>query len=328
MSDNNIKVSSTAKTVSNATTKRQEEELAAAKKKQQEANKQADAAKKAASTSSSSTAKKSTTTSTSTSSTSSKSSKSNAALEKQVEDLAADAVGGAVTALASSKTGGFLKGLIIGLLVGALAAGLVCFTLQDQLFGKVKTVKESADAVLDETFLGYTDVDFQNAVLGEATQHQELIVMEQPLEISSTITKAGLGNLSIFSKVKNVIYAGTGVYTVNLQNVKANNIAVDNTAKTVTVTVPHATLQYINPDYESMQFEDTEKGLLAFGDLSLTVEQQNELEKSVQTAMRERLEQDDLTTKADEFAQMKTWETFQPLVSAVSPQYKVVITFA
>ncbi|WP_321973688.1 hypothetical protein [Paratractidigestivibacter sp.] len=63
-----------------------------------------------------------------------------------------------------------------------------------------------------------------------------------------------------------------------------------------TVTIPHATQQYVNPDYGSMQFEDTQKGLLAFGDLALA-------------------------------AELKTWEMFQPPITAVSSEYKVETAF-
>ena len=205
--------------------------------------------------------------------------------------------------------------------------GILGFSFKDQIFGKVASTKEGADALLDEGLLGYTAADFQNAILGAATQHQELVVMEQPLEISTTITKAGLGNLNIFSKIKTVTYYGTGVYTVDLKNIDKDHIKVDTDAKTVTVIIPHAVLQYVNPDLSKTEFEDTEKGLLAFGDLSLTTEQQNQLSQSVTAAMKERLEEDDLFKQADEYATMKTWEIFQPLITAVSSEYKVVMQF-
>ena len=303
--NDDFKVNAKATKVSNEKTKQQEAELAAAKKRKAEV--EAKATKKVE-----------------TKATSTKTESSNSSLSS--EDLL-KASTSIVNSLGKKKSKGFLSGLLIGLIVGALITGILGFSFKDQIFGKVASTKEGADALLDEGLLGYTAADFQNAILGAATQHQELVVMEQPLEISTTITKAGLGNLNIFSKIKTVTYYGTGVYTVDLKNIDKDHIKVDTDAKTVTVIIPHAVLQYVNPDLSKTEFEDTEKGLLAFGDLSLTTEQQNQLSQSVTAAMKERLEEDDLFKQADEYATMKTWEIFQPLITAVSSEYKVVMQF-
>ena len=303
--NDDFKVNAKATKVSNEKTKQQEAELAAAKKRKAEV--EAKATKKVE-----------------TKATSTKTESSNSSLSS--EDLL-KASTSIVNSLGKKKSKGFLSGLLIGLIVGALITGILGFSFKDQIFGKVASTKEGADALLDEGLLGYTAADFQDAILGAATQHQELVVMEQPLEISTTITKAGLGNLNIFSKIKTVTYYGTGVYTVDLKNIDKDHIKVDTDAKTVTVIIPHAVLQYVNPDLSKTEFEDTEKGLLAFGDLSLTTEQQNQLSQSVTAAMKERLEEDDLFKQADEYATMKTWEIFQPLITAVSSEYKVVMQF-
>lgn len=234
---------------------------------------------------------------------------------------AAVALAGA--ALGGKKSKGFFAGLVVGLIIGALAMNFI----GGMLSAPAQVAKDEADKIIEETFIGYTAADFKNAVLGEAAQHQELIVMEQPLEIATTISKSGFANLSVFSKTKNVTYSGSGVYTVDLKHLDADHIDVDEDNKIVYISVPHSVLQYVILDPDKMQFEDTEKGLLSFGDLSMTTEQQNELEKAAKAAMNERLQEKDLFKKADEFAEMKCWSTFQPLVSAISAEYKVEIQF-
>ena len=102
---------------------------------------------------------------------------------------------------------------------------------------------------------------------------------------------------------------------------------IDEENKIVKIYINHAVLQYTNIDYDNMKFEDTEKGLLSFGDISLTMEQQNTLEKSVIDSMNDTLTKSSIMNQADEFAKMKTWEIFQPLVSAVSQEYIVEIEF-
>ncbi|MCQ2553659.1 MAG: DUF4230 domain-containing protein [Clostridia bacterium] len=236
---------------------------------------------------------------------------------------ASAAVALAGAALGGKKSKGFFAGLVIGLILGALVMNI----FSGMMATPVQVAKDEADKIIEEKLTGYTAVDFKNAVLGEAKQHQELIVLEQPLEIATTISKSGFANLAVFSKTKNITFAGSGVYTVDLKNLDSKHIDVDEEGKVVYITVPHAALQYVILDPDKMEFEDTEKGLLSFGDLALTTEQQNELEKAAKAAMNERLQEADLFKKADEFAEMKCWATFQPLVSAVSPEYKVEIKF-
>ena len=225
-------------------------------------------------------------------------------------------------------TFGFFKGLIIGAIVGFLLATVLGFSgIGDKLFDTLNSSKENADQLIDEHFFSYTALDFQDAILGEASKKQELIVMEQPVKVSTTVTKSGLGNLEIFSKVKNIAYNGTGVYTVDMSKINKDHIDVDLDNKKVTVYIPHAILQYVNLDLENVEFEDTEKGLLAFGDLALTTEQVNEIEQSVKNSMHEELDTKELYEKADEFAKMSTWQMFQPLVSAVSSEFIVDMEF-
>jgi len=246
------------------------------------------------------------------------------------------AAGGALAATAakaSKSKFNFLKGLLIGLVVGLLVGGgFVWYKMRKPVqipavAGTVEQVEDHDLTIDNDNILGYTAADFENAVLGAASEHQELIVMEQPLSIETTITQAGLGNLAIFSKMKSIIYSGTGVYTVDLSQIDQDHINVNETDKIITIYIPHTVLQYIVPDLKSAQFNDTEKGMLSFGDIKLTPEEQNELEIAVENAMRERLDMDDMYEAADRFAALQTWEIFQPLVSAVSPEFIVEMEF-
>ena len=256
------------------------------------------------------------------------------AAAKQKEELIGAGLALAGTALAGAGGGGkksfgsFLKGLLLGIVIGAIGFWFLMPRPAAPAPAPTPVPIEDAEVTIDnDGVLGYTAADFQNAVLGAATEHQELIVMEQPLSISTTITKAGLGNFPIFSKMKDVTYYGTGVYTVDLSGMDNDRIIVDEDTYTVTIRIPHAVLQYVNPELASMEFEYTEKGFLAFGDIKLTAEETNQLETSVYDAMRERLDSQDLYDEADRFAKLKTWEIFQPLVTAVSPMFKVETDF-
>ena len=172
--------------------------------------------------------------------------------------------------------------------------------------------------------MGYNEIDFQNALLGDPVAKQELIVMEQPVEVESQISQA-LANISLFQKTKVIHSVGTGVYTVDMSRVSSDKIAVDMDARTVTVTIPHAALQYINIDPTKTEFEDTQNAILAFGELKMTLEQEELLDISIQEAMREELETDAQFAMADEYAKAQVYEVFYPLISAISDEFALDI---
>jgi hypothetical protein len=68
-------------------------------------------------------------------------------------------------------------------------------------------------------------------------------------------------------------------------------VTISRIQQTVTVTIPAAMLKYVNIDTAATTFEETEHALLAFGDIKLSQEQQQELNVSIETAMREKLEE-------------------------------------
>ena len=233
------------------------------------------------------------------------------------------------TEIVVRERGSFWKGLAVGAVIGIVVTLLVGKALVDRYMDiSLPTNTESEVAqIIEEHFAGYTALDFEEAIMGAAKESQELIVMEQPMQLTTTITKSGLGDLSIFMKTKNITYYGTGIYTVDLAGVKGDSISVDNDKKTVTITIPHADLKTVDPDYDKIEFEDTELGMFAIFDLTLTAEQQNEIEKSVMEDMAKMLTEDQYMKQADQLATKQAWDTFQPLISAVAPDYRLEIQF-
>ena len=219
-------------------------------------------------------------------------------------------------------------GLATGLIIGFCGPKLISNNQKKPEVTAVEEPAESHDVILEDNgILGYTAADFKDAVAGKATKQKQLVVMEQDLHETTTFTQAGLANLSIFSMYKDVTYYATGVYTVDLQNIDQYHITVDDDTKTVTILIPHAVLQYVTPDLSKTEFEDTSKGDLAFGDIELTAEEQNQLEQSVINTMTDTFNEETYTTLADKYAKLSTWEIFQPIVSSVSPEYKADMKF-
>jgi hypothetical protein len=172
--------------------------------------------------------------------------------------------------------------------------------------------------------LGYTAIDFQEAILGETRTMTEVVVLEQDVSVDTTITNA-LANLSIFQKTKVIHSFGTGVYTVDLSALTEDAVTISRIQQTVTVTIPAATLKYVNIDTAATTFEETEHALLAFGDIKLTQEQQQELNVSIEAAMREKLENQENINAANEAAKTTVAQLLAPYVSSVSEDYTVVV---
>jgi len=183
-----------------------------------------------------------------------------------------------------------------------------------------------AELLPDET-MGYVELDFADAILGETRDKKQLVVMEQDVQVDSTISQA-LANLAIFAKTKVVHSYGTGAYAVDMTKITERSIVVDEARKLVTVKIPLAELYFVSIDVSKTTFEDTEKAFLAFGDVKLTQEQQKILETSIDEAMRAKLSDPALLSQADVKARDKLYEIFRPLVRAVSDAYSLEIALA
>ena len=237
--------------------------------------------------------------------------------EKKTESTssAADAISGIAKSGKSSK----LKTIIIAVVavIALVAGGGSLSGLLD--IGGIFGTSEKDDV------MGYTTIDFQQAVLGEAREKQELIVLEQDVQVDTEISSA-MANIDLFKKTKMIHTYGTGVYTVDMSQIDEAKVTVDETERTVTIIIPHTVLQYINVDSSKTEFEETE-ALIPIGDLKLTTEQQNVVDQAIEEAMREELEAEAQLAKADEVALLKVAEVYQPIVSAVSDEFLVIVTF-
>ena len=222
----------------------------------------------------------------------------------------------------SSKTVVFA---VIGLAIVALLLFIAWPRLSVLLFPEPEAT--TAVELSESAIMGNTTAEIGDAILGEARQKQELVVWEQDVQVDSEISQA-LANLAVFSKTKTVRSFGTGVYTVDMGQIDESSIAVDEQARTVTMTIPHAQLQYITKDLEKTEFEDTQHAILGFGDVKLTQEQQNLLERSIEDAMRVELESDACFQDADSAALLVVYDVYQPLVAQIDNTYTLEVKFA
>ena len=305
----NFKVDSNVKRVENEKSKKQEEEFQNLKKKEEEDKLKAEKKRE------------------------------DARLEKEQEaenlkkaqetkkldsnELAATLVKGGVTLLSNMLAKKMKKWMIFICIGIVIIIGIL-------LFPRIYRFFNPPQEPVYSTYLGETDgiinhsMEIRSVILGEAREKQDLIVMEQDVEVETKL-ETSLANLEIFKKTKNMISCGTGVYTVDMSKISDDTIVVDNENMKVTIIIPHTVLQYTNIDPSKTKFQDTQKGLLALGDLKLTPEEQNMVNESIVNSMKTELNSEDLFKKTDEIAILKVREIFQPLVSAISEEFIVEV---
>ncbi len=185
----------------------------------------------------------------------------------------------------------------------------------------------SLDPLDDKGKLVVTELDIKNAILGEAREDSMLVVYEQDIKQEFTLTRSFL-NWEVFTKTKTARMFGTGYYAVDLSKLEAENIKVNLGGGVVEITIPRAQLLTVSPDYDKTEFEDTEYGWLAFGEIKLTLEQQNQVNKEVFDRMKEELLSDKCMKRADTAALEFCRDLFKKVVSAVPGVYTVSVKFA
>jgi hypothetical protein len=187
-------------------------------------------------------------------------------------------------------------------------------------------VPDSFSSLLPDPTMGYSKFDFSEAILGESYAKSDFVVLEQDVTIATRVSQA-LANLALFEKSQVIRSYGTGVYTVDLSMLTADQISMDPESRQIIIFIPHAALTYIIVDVEKTEYEETKKALFAFGEIKLTNEQLGILEQSIQDAMREELESAEMMNKADGYALDQVHALFAPIVQAVASEYSVKVAF-
>ncbi len=223
--------------------------------------------------------------------------------------------------------GSFFAGLVKIVLIGILF-----IAVYDQLDRRLNFSGTRIEPVQDHDmthenhgWFGFKTTDFEDAVLGENKKETKLQVEKQEAAITYTDTDAGLFDLGIFSRQQDVTAFGTGIYTIDLSQITKNDIVVDKKEYTVTVTVPHPVLDTVAIDPEKTVIASQTSGFLSFGSIKLTEEQHKQIEMKCDEKLREKLNDETCMKQAEDYARMSCADLYQPLVSKVSPAYRVVI---
>lgn len=223
------------------------------------------------------------------------------------------------------KIGGLGCSLPIVLLMVIVFAisGSLMFSSVREALGVGEWPTSFSDLFPDE-IMGYNDVEITQAILGEVRDRDQLIVMEQDIEVQTEISRT-LANIPLFEKTKTIYSYGTGAYGIDLSALTEGAITYDHDREEVILRIPHAMLAYVDPDFSKTKFGDTEKALLAFGELKMTQEQENVVNKEIEDAMWHKLSTGNRLAVADLKAVQRVKSLLGPIVNGINDDYKLKI---
>lgn len=212
----------------------------------------------------------------------------------------------------------------------------ICATFVWSYFYKKNLSEEAYDdgitqIDLDTIYLNASgvQVDFYDVIVGKQEEVRKLIVSTQETTVSTKLTDRVIEILDVdfLKKTQKVSYTGKGYFVVDLDSLTREDILVDKENKTVTISIAHSYLEAIEIDPEKIIIDEVKEGLLAWGDIKLTVSDYNAIEKDLKNRMETALYTAQNAQAADDNALRMVKEIYEPLVKAVDAGYEVRVEF-
>lgn len=172
-------------------------------------------------------------------------------------------------------------------------------------------------------------VDFYDVMLGKHEEVRKLIVSTQESTVSVELTDRLIEILDVgfLTKTQKISYTGKGYFVVDLDDLTRDDILLDKNNKVVTLLINHAYLQTIEINPEKIMIDEVKEGLLAWGDIKLTVSDYNAIEKDLRNRMNAEFNTAQNAQAADDNALRMVKEIYEPLVKAVDAAYQVRVEF-
>ena len=173
------------------------------------------------------------------------------------------------------------------------------------------------------------EVNFSDVILSDHNETRKLIVSTQRGKVTTELTDRLIKQLDFdfLKKTQSVSYTGTGYFVVDLDNLTAANIIEDKDKKTVTIRIGHAYLQAIEIDPNDIIIDEVKEGLLARGDIELTVADYNAIENDLRARLEAKFDTVANGQRADDLAIRMVKEVYEPIVKAIDRRYDVIVEF-
>ncbi len=220
-------------------------------------------------------------------------------------------------------TAGILAVILIGVVISGIVRG------NDPLHVDVSDGIEQID--LDTIYLKSSgvEVNFSDVILSNHNETRKLIVSTLEGKVTTELTDHLIKQLDFgfLKKTQTVSYTGTGYFVVDLDNLTPANIIQDKEKRIITIKIDHAYLQAIEINPNNIIIDDVKEGLLARGDIKLTVADYNTIEKDLHTRLEKKFNTTANGQAADDIAVKMVKEVYEPLVKAIDRRYSVMVAF-
>ena len=227
------------------------------------------------------------------------------------------------------------KNKMLNIVCYVLAGAIVVTLLWGLVNGKHVFKDNYDDGIeqidLDTIYLNGSkvEVDFSEVIIGTQEETRKLIVSTQEATVSTELTSELIRQLdfNFLKKTQKVSYTGNGYFVVDLDNLTQENIIQNKQKKQITIKIDHAYLQAIEIDPEKIIIDEVKEGLLARGDIKLTVKDYNAIEKELRNRMEEKFNTAENGQKADKIALQMVKEVYEPVIKAIDSSYELNVEF-
>lgn len=227
------------------------------------------------------------------------------------------------------------KNKVLTIICYILTAAIVLTLLWGLVNGKHVFKNNYSDGIeqidLDTIYLNGSkvEVDFSEVIIGTQEEMRKLIVSTQEATVSTELTSELIRQLdfNFLKKTQKVSYTGKGYFVVDLDNLTKSNILQDKQKKTITIKIDHAYLEAIEINPEKIIIDEVKEGLLARGDIKLTVKDYNAIEKELRNRMEEKFNTAENGQNADKIALQMVKEVYEPVIKAIDSSYELFVEF-
>lgn len=167
----------------------------------------------------------------------------------------------------------------------------------------------------------------QEAIIKSMKDKSELITLETSLKQKITLDNSW-GNFSLFKKVQNINFFGTGVYCVDLSKIKNDDIKIDNKSKEILINLPKPYVKNITIDESKTEYETVEKGILRFGEIKLEPSEYGVMMNEAKLRMLNEMNKPQAYKKSEESSRNAIINFLQEVLKKQSHKsYKIKINF-
>lgn len=173
------------------------------------------------------------------------------------------------------------------------------------------------------------EVNFSEILLGKQEETRKLIVSTQEATVSTELSDRLIQKLDFdfLKKTQKVSYTGKGYFVVDLDNLTGEDIIEDKEKRIITIKIGHAYLQTIEIDPDKVLVDEVREGLLARGDIELTVKDYSIIEKELRSRLETKFNTVENGQVADHLALRMVREVYEPVIRAIDQRYSVVVEF-